>query len=69
MHNFRVPVRRGDYKLCTVARNVYGALVRNLLHFTPLAPRILKLLLDFSKIDAPFFCGMLFCGSAKEESA
>jgi len=35
-----------ETKLCTMATNICGVSVRNLLHFTPPVPRILKWLLD-----------------------
>jgi hypothetical protein len=37
----------------TVASNICWSRVRNLLRFTPLAPRIVKWLFDFQKICAP----------------
>jgi len=38
---------------CTMAPNISGFSVGNLLHVTLLAPRILRWLLDFWKICAP----------------
>ena len=54
-------------KFCTVAPNVCGASLWNLLCITILAPRILRCLLDFWKICAPLlyvFGKLLVHGSA-----
>jgi hypothetical protein len=47
-------------KCCTVAPNICGSSVRNLLHITVLVPRILRRLLIFKGLCAPAVIYLIF---------
>jgi hypothetical protein len=56
-------------KFCTVAPNICGSSVCCLLYFTILVPRILRWLLDFCEICAPFIISViLFNNSCRHSS-